>query len=203
MKSRALDEGNRGKPKEVENLLEQPNYLVEEKYPTPPELDHPFFFMSTAPPGSSPLRLPLGDFVFYPTGRPCLRLLLQQIAASGYSVSGYPLSHPDLSSLPPGVWHCVVVIGDFILFIVAPTAPSLFSSSSSDQSGYESSPKNEPDSDAFDPPSDQSGYGSSDNPDFPSDQSGYASPDEPDSDNVDPDFPEDGYCPLRTGRFHE
>ena len=40
MKSRALDEGNRGKPKEVENLLEQPNYLVEEKYPTPPD----FFF---------------------------------------------------------------------------------------------------------------------------------------------------------------
>ena len=38
MKSRALDEGNRGKPKEVEKLLEQPNYLVEEKYPTPPEL---------------------------------------------------------------------------------------------------------------------------------------------------------------------
>jgi len=98
-----------------------------------------------------------------------------------------------------------VVIGDFILFIVDPTAPSSFSSSSSDQSGYESSPKNEPDSDAFDPPSDQSGYESSDNvdPDFPSDQSGYESPDEPDSDNVDPDFPEDGYCPLRTGRLHE
>jgi hypothetical protein len=38
VKSRALDEGNRGNPKEVENLLEQPNYLVEEKYPTPPEL---------------------------------------------------------------------------------------------------------------------------------------------------------------------
>ena len=141
--------------------------------------------------------------MFYPTGRPCLRLLLRQIAALGYSVSGYPLSHADLSSLPPGIWHCVVVIGDFILFIVAPTAPSSFSHSSSDQSGYESSPKNEPDSDAFDPPSDQSGYGSSDNPDFPSDQSGYESPDEPDSDNVDPDFPEDGYCPLRTGRLHE
>ena len=79
-----------------------------------------------------------------------------------------------------------MVIGDFILFIVAPTAPSSFSRSSSDQSGYESSPKNEPDSDAFDPPSDQSGY---------------ESPDAPDSDNVDPDFPEDGYCTLCTGRF--
>jgi hypothetical protein len=49
-----------------------------------------------------------------------------------------------------------VVIGDIILFIVALTAP-LSSSSSSDQSGYESSHN------------------------------------EPDSDNVDPDFPEDGY----------
>ena len=117
--------------------------------------------------------------MFYPTGCPCLRLLLCQIAELGYSVSGYPLSHTDLSSLPPGVWHCAVVIGDFILFIVVPTAPSLFLSSSSDQSGYESSPKNEPDSDAFDPPSDQSGYESSN---------------APDSDNVDPDFPVDGYC---------
>jgi hypothetical protein len=38
-------------------------------------------FMSSVPPGSSLLRLPHGDIVFYPTGRPCLRLLLQQIAA--------------------------------------------------------------------------------------------------------------------------
>jgi hypothetical protein len=145
--------------------------------------------MSSVPPGLSPLRLPLGDIVFYSTGRPCLRLLLQQIAALGYSVSGSPLSHTDLSPLPPGVWHCVVVIGDFILFIVTPTAPSSFSDSSSDQSGYESS-NNEPDSDAFDPDnypaaaSDQSADGSS---------SGASSPNEFDSDNVDPDFPEAGY----------
>ena len=116
--------------------------------------------------------------MYYPTGRPGLRLLLRQIAALGYSVLGYPLSHPDLSSLPMGVWHCVVVIGDFILFIVAPPPPSPRSRSSSDQSGYESSPKNEPDSDAFDPFSDHS----------------VESPDAPGSDNVDPDFPEDGYC---------
>jgi hypothetical protein len=102
-----------------------------------------------------------------------------------YSVSGYPLSHTDLSPLPPGVWHCVVVIVDFILFIVTPTAPSSFSDSSSDQSGYESS-HNEPDSDNFEPllsldsSSIWSGYESSINA--------------PDSDNVDPDFPEDGYC---------
>ena len=55
-----------------------------------------------------------------------------------------------------GVWHCAVVLGDIILFIVAPTAPSS-SDSSSDQSTYESSHN------------------------------------KPDLDNVDPDFPEDGY----------
>ena len=100
-------------------------------------------------------------------------------------MSGYPLSHTDRSPLPPGVWHCVVVIGDFILFIVAPTAPSSFSDSSSDQSGYESS-HNEPDSDTFDP---------DDYPAAASDQSadGSSSPKEFDSDNVDPDFPEAGY----------
>ena len=134
--------------------------------------------MSSVPPGLSPLRLPLREIVFYPTGRPGIRSLIREIAALGYSVSGYPLSHPDLSSLPMGVWHCVVVIGDFILFIVAPPPPSPRSRSSSDQSGYESSPKNEPDSDAFDPFLDHS----------------VESPNAPDSDNVDPDFPEDGYC---------
>ena len=49
-----------------------------------------------------------------------------------------------------------MVLGDIILFIVAPTAPPSLDSSS-DQSAYESSIN------------------------------------EPDSDNIDPDFPEDGY----------
>jgi hypothetical protein len=49
-----------------------------------------------------------------------------------------------------------VVLGDVILFIVAPTAPPS-SDSSSDKSGYKSSIN------------------------------------EPDSDNIDPDFPKDGY----------
>ena len=147
--------------------------------------------MSSVPPGLSPLRLPLGDIVFYPTGRPCLCLLINQITALGYLVSGFPLSHTDLSPLPPGVWHCVVVIGDFILFIVTPTAPSSFSESSSDQSGYESS-INEPDSDNFDP--DFSPMAPPPYSDSSLDQSGYKSSiNEPDSDNVDPDFPEDGY----------
>jgi hypothetical protein len=137
--------------------------------------------MSSVPPGLSPLRQPHGDIVFYSTGRPCLRLLLQQIAALGYSVSASPLSHTALSSLSPGVWHCVVVISDFILFIVTPTAPSSFLDSLSYQSAYESS-NNAPDSDAFHPDDslDQSADGSS-------------SPNGFDSDNVDPDFPELGY----------
>ena len=106
--------------------------------------------MSSVPPGLSPLRLPLREIVFYPTGRPGVRSLIREIAALGYSVSGFPLPHTDLSPLPPGVWHCAVVLGDFILFIVALTAPSL-SDSSSDQSAYGSSSHNEFDSDNVDP----------------------------------------------------
>jgi hypothetical protein len=112
--------------------------------------------MSSVPPGLSPLRLPLGDIVFYPTGRPSIRFLTREIAALGYEVSGFPLPHTDLRPLPPRIWHCAVVLGDIILFIVAPTAPSL-SDSSLDQSTYESFHN------------------------------------EPDSDNVGPDFPENGY----------
>ncbi len=112
--------------------------------------------MSFVPPGLSPLRLSCGEIVFYPTGRPSIRVLTREIAALGYEVSGFPLHHTNLRPLPPAVWHCAVVLGNIILFIVDPTE-----SSSSDSS------------------SDQSGYVSSHN--------------EPDSDNVDPDFPEDGY----------
>ena len=142
--------------------------------------------MFSVPPGLSPLRLPLGDIVHYPTSRPSIRVLARDIAALGSEVSVFPLSHTDLRLLlAPGVWHNSVVIGDFIVFIVTPTAPSVFSdSSASDLSAYESS-HNEPDSDNFDP---DSPVASS------SDQSGYESDhNEPDSDNVDPDFPENGY----------
>ena len=142
--------------------------------------------MSSVPPGLSPLRLPLGNIVYYPTGRPSIRVLAREIAALGYEVSVFPLSHTDLRLLlAPGVWHNSVVIGDIIIFIVTPTAPSAFSDLlASDLSAYESS-HNEPDSDNFKPDfqaassSDQSGYESSHN--------------EPDSDNVDPDFPENVY----------
>ena len=112
--------------------------------------------MSSVPPGLSPLRLPLGEIVFYSTGRPSIRSLTHEIAAFGYEVSGFPLPHTNLRPLPLGVWHWAVVVGNIMLFIVAPTAPSL-SDSSSDQSAYASSHN------------------------------------EPDSDNVDPDFPENGY----------
>jgi hypothetical protein len=112
--------------------------------------------MSSVPPGLSPLRLPRGEIVFYPTGRPSIRSLTREIAGLGYEVLGFPLPHTDLRPLPPGVWHCAVVLGDIILFIVATTAQSS-SDSSSDQSAYQSSHY------------------------------------DPDSDNIDPDFPEDGY----------
>ena len=141
--------------------------------------------MSFVPPGLSPLRLPLGNIVYYPTGRPSIRVLAREIAALGYEVSVFPLTHPDLRPLTPGVWHNSVVIGEIIIFIATPTAPSVFQdSSASDLSAYESD-HNENDSDNFDPDfqaassSDQIGYESDHN--------------EPDSDNIDPDFPEDGY----------
>ena len=111
--------------------------------------------MSSDPPGLSPLRLPLEEVVFYPTGRPGIRTLVRQIAALGYSVTGFPLPHTDLSSLPPGVWHCAVVLGNFILSIVAPTALSALSL---DQSAYSSSSHNEHDSDNVNPDFPEYGY---------------------------------------------
>ena len=90
--------------------------------------------MSSVPPGFSPMRLPLGEVVFYPASRPSIRALARQIAALGYSVAVYPFPHTDLSALPPGVWHWSVVIRDCILFIVP---PSELSELSSDQSNDE------------------------------------------------------------------
>ena len=112
--------------------------------------------MSSVPPRLSPLRLPRGEIVLYPTGRPSIRLLTREIVALGYEVSGFPLHHTDLRPLPPGVWHCAVVLGEIILFIVNPTEPSA-SDSSSDQSGYVSS-HNEPDSDNANPDFPEDGY---------------------------------------------
>jgi len=125
--------------------------------------------MSSVPSDLSLLRLPRGESVVYPTGRPSIRLVMREIAALGYEVSGFSLHQTDdLRPLTPGVWHWAVVIGeirDIILFIVIPATTSLSKSSSSDLL------------------LDQSSYVSSHN--------------EFDSDNVNPDFPQDGYCHRR------
>ena len=143
--------------------------------------------MSSVPPGLSPLRLPLGNIVYYPIGRPSIHVLAREIAALGYEVSVFPLSHTDLRLLlAPGVWHNSVVIGDIIIFIVTPTAPLVFQDSSASDLSVNESLHHENHSDNFDPDSVQAASSS--------DQSGYESDhNEFDSDNVDPDFPELGY----------
>ena len=113
--------------------------------------------MDSVPQDCMPLRLPSGEILFYPAGRPSIRILPQQISALGYEVVSFPLDQTDLGRLTQGVWYSAVVVGEFILFIADPTARSA-SDSGSLHSGY------------------------------PSWSDG-----EPDSDNVDPDFPEDGY----------
>ena len=139
--------------------------------------------------------LPRGEIVLYSTSRPSIRLLTQQIAALGYEVSWFPLQQTDLRQLPPGVWHRAVVVGGHILFIVDP-GEALVVVDQGERAASDSA-------------SLTSGYGSSaapdlpdlDNvdPDFPEDgygsslQGSSTAPDWPDSDNVDPDFPEDGY----------
>jgi hypothetical protein len=115
--------------------------------------------MSSVPPGCSPLRLPRGETVFYPTGCPSIRELTREIAALGYEVSGFPLRNTDLRLLlAPGVWHWAVVLGDIILFIVAPSESA---EASSDQSGYLSEESPFYDSDNVDPenPGGGGGYG--------------------------------------------
>ena len=114
--------------------------------------------MSSVPPGLSPLRLPRGEIVFYPTGRPSVRMLTREIAALGYEVSGFPLHHADLRPLPPRVWHCAVVLSNIILFIVHPTEPSADSDLSLLQSTYGSSSYNEPNSDNVNPDFPKDGY---------------------------------------------
>ncbi len=113
-------------------------------------------FMSSVPPGCSPLRLPRGEVVHYPTGRPNIPTLVSQITVFGYSVAVYPLQQPNLSRFPPGVWHWAVVLGDFILFLVRPSESA---ESSSDQSSYETEDSPFYDSDNVDPDNPGGGYG--------------------------------------------
>ena len=70
--------------------------------------------MYSVPPGFSKLRLPLGDFVIYPTERPSIRTLVRQIEDQGYSVQTYLFPNNNLRALPPGDRHSAVVIGDAI-----------------------------------------------------------------------------------------
>ena len=144
--------------------------------------------MEPVPPGSSPLYLPRGEIVYYPTARPSIRALTQQIAALGYEVTEFPLQETDLRQLPTGVWHRAVVIAGYIIFIVDPGEVLLIvrqgersaQSSASRTSGYG----------AFAEPE----GANSDNPDPSEDGDGYSNEfGDWDSDNVDPDHPEDGY----------
>ena len=101
-------------------------------------------------PGSSPLCLPLGEVVFYSTGRPSIRTLVSQIAAFGFILSHMPTS--------VHFWHWAYVVGDFILFILL---PPVLSESSLDQSDNGSSSYNGPyyDLDNVNPDAPWLGYG--------------------------------------------
>jgi hypothetical protein len=109
----------------------------------------------------TPLRLPRGEIISYPTGRPSIRVLIQHISALGYEVLGFPLQQTDLRQLPPGVWSSAVVIGDFILFVVTPTEPPASASASLNSGCTSSNEFGDWDSDNVDPDFPENGYGSS------------------------------------------
>ena len=67
--------------------------------------------MSSVPPGLSPLRLPLGDIVYYPTGRPSIRVLAREIAALGYEVSVF-LSLTLTSG--PSLWESGIILWSLV-----------------------------------------------------------------------------------------
>jgi len=56
--------------------------------------------MSSVPPGVSTLRLPLGDIVFYSTGRPCIRRLLREILGFVLSAHAHRLQYPSSRGVP-------------------------------------------------------------------------------------------------------
>ncbi len=117
--------------------------------------------MDSVPWDCIPLRLPRGEIVSYPAGRPSIRVLIQQILALGYEVLGFPLQQTDLEQLPPGVWYSAVVLGEFILFIADPTELSASDSASLTSSYGSSQAPDWPDSDNVDPDFPEDGYGSS------------------------------------------
>jgi hypothetical protein len=74
--------------------------------------------MYSVPPGFSKLRLPLGDFVIYPTARPSIRTLVRQIEDTRYSVQTYLFPNNNLRAISPSDRHWAVAIGDAFLVIV-------------------------------------------------------------------------------------
>jgi hypothetical protein len=92
--------------------------------------------MYSVPPVFSKLRLPLGDFVIYPTERLSIRTLVHQIEDQGYLVQTYLFPNNNLRALSPGDRHSTVVIGDAMLVIVPPfSSESSVDPSDDDSSG--------------------------------------------------------------------
>ena len=90
--------------------------------------------MEPPPPHFSSLHLPRGDIVWYPTGRPNIRVLTRQIRALGYEVWDLHVDIPGFQQqqLPQAVWLHAVVLGRVILVIADPAESSSSISSSSD-----------------------------------------------------------------------
>jgi hypothetical protein len=105
--------------KNIRTIRTLPNYSQLKKRRNTSHNDKPF---DPPPPHFTSLRLPRGDILLYPTGRPNIRVLTRQIRALGYSTWDL---HVDISGfqqqqLPKAVWLHAVVLGRVILFIADP-----------------------------------------------------------------------------------
>ena len=119
--------------------------------------------MNLPPPHFSSLRLPRGELIFYPTGRPNIRRITRQIQDFGYGVW---VLHVDIAGfqrqqIPSATWFHAVILSRVILLLSEPEGSSSSHSSSSD-SASDRSRESLPDTGGVD------------------------------SDNVDPDAPELG-----------
>ena len=113
--------------------------------------------METPPPHFSSLRLPRGEILWYPTGRPNIRVLTRQIKDLGYDVWHL---HIDIAGfqrqqIPQATWFHAVILSRVILLVSDPGASSSLHSSSSDSaldhSSESSSGAEGVDSDQVDP----------------------------------------------------
>ena len=75
--------------------------------------------MNLPPPHFSSLRLPRGDVLFYPTGRPNIRVLTRRIRQLGYEVWDLLVDIPGFQQqqFPQAVWLHAIVLGRVILFV--------------------------------------------------------------------------------------